>query len=274
MTVTPEIKGYCPGARHPMASGDGLLVRAKIIGSALSSEQAREIADIASSCGNGLIDLSQRAQLQLRGLSEATLDEALRRLDAIGLLAPDAATESVLNILASPLAGLDAATFDANELARRLARAIADDPTLRALPGKFLFLLDDASALGLADAAADIRLEAFGKRIAIVLDGARDRAVIVEAEAAIDTALALAPSSRFVKATTSNCGGCACLSPRAAPIFCCAKRVSRPRLIARRPEPRATSNFSARAPSATFGSRASARRWDVGARAISPRSRT
>ena len=192
MTVTPEIKGYCPGARHPMASGDGLLVRAKIIGSALSSEQAREIADIASSCGNGLIDLSQRAQLQLRGLSEATLDEALRRLDAIGLLAPDAATESVLNILASPLAGLDAATFDANELARRLARAIADDPTLRALPGKFLFLLDDASALGLADAAADIRLEAFGKRIAIVLDGARDRAVIVEAEAAIDTALALA----------------------------------------------------------------------------------
>ncbi len=192
MVAAPEIKGYCPGARRPMASGDGLLLRAKLIGSALSAEQAREIADIATSCGNGLLDLSQRAQLQLRGLSEATLDTALRRLDAIGLLAPNAATEAVLNFLASPLAGLGVGAFDANEFARRLARAIADDPILRALPGKFLFLIDDASALGLAEVAADIRLEAFGERIAIVLDGARNRAVIIEAEAAIDMALALA----------------------------------------------------------------------------------
>jgi precorrin-3B synthase len=192
MTVEPEIKGWCPGARRPMASGDGLLVRAKLVGSALSASQARDIADIASSCGNGLIDLSQRAQMQLRGVSEATLDDALHRLDAIGLLAPDAATESVLNFLTAPLAGLGAGAFDANEIARRLARAITDDPILRALPGKFLFLLDDATALGLADAAADIRLETFGERIAIVVDGARDRAVIVEPDAAIETALTLA----------------------------------------------------------------------------------
>lgn len=192
MNAAPEIKGWCPGARRPMASGDGLLLRAKIVGSALSAAQAREIADIASVYGNGAIDLSQRAQLQLRGLREATLDDVLQRLEAIGLFAPDAPTESVLNILSSPLAGLGAAAFDADELARRLARAIADDRCLRALPGKFLFLIDDASPLGLADAAADIRLEAFEQRIAVVVDGAADRAIIVEPEAAIDAALALA----------------------------------------------------------------------------------
>jgi precorrin-3B synthase len=197
MNAAPEIKGWCPGALRPMASGDGLLFRAKVIGSALPAQKARAIAEIACVCGNGLIDLSQRAQLQLRGLSEATLDEALRRLAAVSLLASDAAAESVMNVLASPLAGLDAhASFNANDMASRLTRAIADDKALRALPGKFLFLIDDASALGLAGIAADIRMEALredgASRVAVIADGARDHAVIVAPDDAIVTALELA----------------------------------------------------------------------------------
>ncbi len=72
----PEIKGWCPGAYAPMQSGDGLLIRAKIIGSRLTAEQARAVAAIAADCGNGEMDLSQRAQLQIRGVSEATIDDA------------------------------------------------------------------------------------------------------------------------------------------------------------------------------------------------------
>ncbi len=40
MQGAPEIKGWCPGALTPMESGDGLLLRAKIIGSKLSLTQA------------------------------------------------------------------------------------------------------------------------------------------------------------------------------------------------------------------------------------------
>ena len=141
MRDAPEIKGWCPGALTPMESGDGLLLRAKIIGSKLSLTQLSEIAAIALDCGNGWIDLSQRAQLQIRGVTETTLAPAQARLKSIGLLASDAATESRLNIMASPLAG--AASPDANEIAARLARAIAEDQALASLPGKFLFLVDD-----------------------------------------------------------------------------------------------------------------------------------
>jgi precorrin-3B synthase len=190
MPGAPEIKGWCPGALTPMESGDGLLMRAKVVGSKLSLTQLSEIAAIALDCGNGRIDLSQRAQLQIRGVSETTLAAAQARLKSIGLLALDAATESRLNVVASPLAG--SASFDANEIAARLARAIAEDQALKALPGKFLFLVDDGSAPGLRDVDADIRLEARGAQIAVVLDGARDQAIIAPPAAAIDAAVALA----------------------------------------------------------------------------------
>lgn len=190
MRGAPEIKGWCPGALTPMESGDGLLMRAKVVGSKLSLAQASEIAAIALGCGNGRIDLSQRAQLQVRGVSQKSLAEAQARLKSIGLLARDAATESRLNIVASPLAG--SASFDANEIAALLARAIAEDQALKSLPGKFLFLVDDGSAPGLRDVGADIRLEARGAQFAVVLDGARDQAVIASPAAAIDAAVALA----------------------------------------------------------------------------------
>ncbi|MFO1101757.1 MAG: precorrin-3B synthase [Methylocystis sp.] len=193
MPPGPEIKGWCPGAFAPMPSGDGLLIRAKAIGSRLTSAQAHEIARIAEDCGNGLIDLSQRAQLQLRGISEATIAEALRRLEAIGMLAPNADAERVTNVIASPLAGLAPGGFDANAMAAELAAELQRDPTLRALPPKFLFLLDDGGAPSLAEVEADIRIEAAAKgEAAIRVAGAPERAIFVSVNEALDAALRLA----------------------------------------------------------------------------------
>lgn len=176
-----------------MPSGDGLLIRAKAVGSRLTATQAREIARIAKDCGNGLIDLSQRAQLQLRGISETTIAEALRRLEAIGMLAPNAEAERVTNIIASPLAGLAPDAFDANQTAAELAGELQRDATLRALPPKFLFLLDAGGALSLTDVEADIRIEAIaGREIAIRIAGVPDHAVFVSVDEALNVALRLA----------------------------------------------------------------------------------
>ncbi len=176
-----------------MPSGDGLLIRAKAVGSRLTATQAREIARIAEDCGNGLIDLSQRAQLQLRGISESTIAEALRRLEAIGMLAPNVDVERVTNVIASPLAGLAPGAFDANAMAAELAIALRRDATLRALPPKFLFLLDDGGALSLAEVDADIRIEAATNgELAIRIADVPDRAAFVAADEALDAALRLA----------------------------------------------------------------------------------
>ena len=70
-----EVKGWCPGALRPMQSGDGLIVRVRPCCGAFSLEQARGLADLARRLGNGHIDLTRRANLQLRGLVEERLPE-------------------------------------------------------------------------------------------------------------------------------------------------------------------------------------------------------
>ncbi|PPD41157.1 MAG: precorrin-3B synthase [Methylocystis sp.] len=194
MSPTPEIKGWCPTTHRPMPSNDGLLIRAKVIGSRIAAGQLAAIAAISADCGNGLVDLSQRAQLQLRGVSDATLAEARRRLGAAGLLPSDAFAERVTNIVASPLAGLEArAAFDSNALARDLARALQADERLRALPAKFLFAIDGGGDLAIDDIDADIRIQGAAEgRVAVRAAGAPDRAVIVDERDAVVTAVRLA----------------------------------------------------------------------------------
>ena len=55
-------RGWCPGARRPMETGDGLLVRVHPPGGALSAAQARALADAAEACGNGLLDVTASPQ--------------------------------------------------------------------------------------------------------------------------------------------------------------------------------------------------------------------
>ena len=60
------IKGWCPTALRPMLSGDGLVVRIRPRGGRLSAAQALGIADLATRHGNGLIDLTGRANVFAR----------------------------------------------------------------------------------------------------------------------------------------------------------------------------------------------------------------
>ena len=79
MSAAALRKGWCPGALRPMPSGDGLLVRLRLSGGALSADLARQISRLASRHGNGAIDLTQRANLQLRGVRDETLPALIGR---------------------------------------------------------------------------------------------------------------------------------------------------------------------------------------------------
>lgn len=162
MSALPSLRrGWCPGALRPMRTGDGLLVRLRITGGIVPVELARAIAAAAGRHGNGLLDLSGRANLQIRGVSDATLPGLIERLAALGLLDDEPDAEAVRNVLASPLAGLAPdALLDIRPIVRLLERRLAGDPALRGLPSKFGFLVDDGGSPGLADARADIRFDA------------------------------------------------------------------------------------------------------------------
>ena len=99
MNAVTEVKGWCPGILRPMASGDGLIVRVRPRGGAFSLETAAALADLAQRLGNGHIDLTRRANLQLRGLIEDRLPELRTELATLGLLDPDTETEAVRNVM-------------------------------------------------------------------------------------------------------------------------------------------------------------------------------
>ena len=65
------VKGWCPDAYRPMAAGDGLLVRVRPRLARLTREQTLGLCAAAIAYGSGEIDVTQRANLQLRGVTDA-----------------------------------------------------------------------------------------------------------------------------------------------------------------------------------------------------------
>lgn len=190
-------KGWCPGALLPMPAGDGLLVRVRVAARPLALDCMEALADCAAQFGNGGLEISSRANLQLRGIREAALLDLQRRLDELGLLDADAAVESARNIVASPLSDVDAAAIvDVGLIVAALEERLRNDLSLRRLPPKFGLLVDGGGALPLGDVETDIRFEAFhgedGPRLAVRLAGAASVAAVCVPRHVADVAAALA----------------------------------------------------------------------------------
>ena len=157
MPAPATVRGWCPGALRPMETGDGYLVRLRLSGGILAPMLAAQLADLSRRFGNSRLDLSSRANLQLRGVQERHLEELRRELDRLGLLDADEAAEAVKNVSASPLAGLDpTAHLDIRPLVSALEERLVADKALHALPGKFHFAIDDGGRFPLGSALADI----------------------------------------------------------------------------------------------------------------------
>ena len=66
------VKGWCPDAWRPMMAGDGLLVRVRPPLARLTARQVEGLCEAATRYGNGQIDLTSRANLQLRGATDTS----------------------------------------------------------------------------------------------------------------------------------------------------------------------------------------------------------
>jgi precorrin-3B synthase len=149
----------CPGALRLHAAADGPLARVRLPGGMLTGRQLGVLAEIAAEHGDGALELTSRANVQLRAL-RADPTELAERLSGAGLL-PSLAHETVRNIAAPPLA--DAVT---RGLVEALDRALCADDVLAGLPGRFLF------AVGRTAHSADVAAVPARAGWAIVLGGA------------------------------------------------------------------------------------------------------
>lgn len=185
-------KGWCPGTLRPMETGDGLLVRVRPSGGIVSSSTARVLAECAEAYGNGLLDLSNRANIQIRGVSGDTFPVLIERLQSAGLVDDNEVAESVRNIIMAPLGGVDpTALIDPRGLVFELENRLKNFNHAADIPSKFGFSIDDGGVFSLWSQGADIRLEAVAdggtgeSAIAIGINGS-ERVVIVPLEKAVE----------------------------------------------------------------------------------------
>jgi precorrin-3B synthase len=171
----------CPGVLAVHEAADGGLARVRLPGGVLSASQLRVLAAAAVELGDGHLELTSRANVQIRALQPGAPVELSERLHAAGLL-PSITQERVRNILASPLSGLDHdSRYDVLPLAGELDRLLCATPSLAALPGRFLFALDDGRG-DLAPSKADVAVQMIdGAHGELLLAGVRT-GVLLEAE--------------------------------------------------------------------------------------------
>lgn len=179
--------GACPTFERPVLQRDGLLVRIPLVGGALDPVQADAIAQVASAHGNGIIELTNRGNLQVRGVRDDAVGAATALLRAHGLGDRDAAlvtmspfaTPADHDLRAQVLAGLDALLADGEPLSP-----------------KFVVHVDDASGTTAARRAeATVSLTGDG-RVRVRIDGLGE--TVTHAPGAVALVRGLAAACRTV----------------------------------------------------------------------------
>jgi len=159
---------FCPGILHAVPAKDGLLMRLRLPGGRLPPATLRAVADLARRHADGGLDLTARANIQLRGIRPDGLGTLVEGLTAAGLL-PSPMHDRIRNILVSPFAGADPTEIvDLTPLAAALDRALIADAALADLPAKFAFTLDGGGR-GFDPGGADLTLTAVGTRLHLSL---------------------------------------------------------------------------------------------------------
>ncbi|WP_300034624.1 cobalamin biosynthesis protein CobG [uncultured Roseobacter sp.] len=178
MSAAPRIRGWCPGAYRPMMSGDGLVVRVRPRLSRISRDQALGLCDLAARFGNGAIDLTSRANLQIRGVTESDHLTLINALVALDLVDADPEAEHRRNIVVTPMA-------PAGDLTRALFDVLVEQlPGLPELPDKVGYAIDTGPAPVLSTVSADFRFETAPDGTAILrADGASSGMSVTAADA-------------------------------------------------------------------------------------------
>jgi len=178
-------------------AADGWLARVRVPGGRLAADALVALAALSEELGNGLVDLTSRANVQLRGLAPDAATALAPRLHAVGLL-PSAAHDRARNVLASPLAGrAPGALDDVDDVVALLDAEVSGTRLLSELPGRFCFLVDDGTGAG-REIRPDVTVLARGGgRFGVALDG---RCLDFDGDGAAAVGVALRAAGAFVMA--------------------------------------------------------------------------
>jgi sulfite reductase (ferredoxin) len=135
----PGIDGGKTAVLEPEELDDRyFMLRVRIDGGQLSSEQLRVISDISVKYARGTADVTDRQNIQLHWIEIESVPAIWEALEAVGLSTTEACGDTPRVILGCPLAGLAAdELIDATPEIAAIAEHYIGDPELSNLPRKF-----------------------------------------------------------------------------------------------------------------------------------------
>ncbi len=136
---------------------EAFMARLRIPGGLLKTFQLREIADVAKSLTTGYVQITTRANLQIRLILPKDAPEVLQRIQSVGLHTRGAGADNIRNLTANPTSGIDPReVIDVMPYCRELAQVIINDRSFYDLPRKFNIAFDGGGLIGTVEDTNDI----------------------------------------------------------------------------------------------------------------------
>jgi len=140
---------------------EAFMSRLRIPGGVLKTFQLRELANIAKELTSGYVQITTRANLQMRLIQPKHCPDFLRRVQSVGLHTRGAGADNIRNITANPTAGIDPhELIDVMPLCQQLAQIIINDRSFYDLPRKFNIAYDGGGLIGTVEDTNDIGAKA------------------------------------------------------------------------------------------------------------------
>jgi ferredoxin-nitrite reductase len=149
------------GLFHLSPHTEAFMCRLRVPAGQLRAHQFRELANIASELTTGHVQITTRANIQLRLIQPKDAPEVLRRIQGAGLHTRGAGADNIRNITANPTAGIDPhELIDVSPFCHELAQSIINHREFYDLPRKFNIALDGGGLIGVVEDTNDIGIKA------------------------------------------------------------------------------------------------------------------
>ena len=136
---------------------EAFMARLRIPGGVLKTFQLREIAHVAKELTSGYVQITTRANLQIRLIEPKNAPEVLHRIQSVGLHTRGAGADNIRNLTANPTAGIDPQELvDVMPLCQELGQIIINDRSFYDLPRKFNIAYDGGGLIGSVEDTNDI----------------------------------------------------------------------------------------------------------------------
>ena len=140
---------------------DAFMARLRIPGGVVSTFQLRELARVAQELTSGYVQITTRANFQMRLIQPKDAPEFLRRIQSVGLHTRGAGADNIRNLTANPTAGIDPVELiDVLPFCRELGQIIINDRSFYDLPRKFNIAYDGGGLIGSVEDTNDIGVKA------------------------------------------------------------------------------------------------------------------